>query len=101
MDLGATIWIYIPILIGLFEIIWSIYLTSKKKKTSNYIFSSIILISNILAIVILIEILIGSWPSYIPHILITISTILIIIQYLISMRKKKRLPTPCKKHCLF
>ena len=88
MDLEAVIYGYVPILIGILEIICSIYLTSKKQKILNFIISIIIIASNTLSIYILIQILIGAYPSYTPHVLIGISTILIIIQYLTSRKKK-------------
>lgn len=88
MDLEAVIYGYIPILIGILEIISSSCLTSKKRKIFNFIFSIIISASNTLAIYILIQILIGAYPNYTPHIFIGISTILLVIQYFINRKKK-------------
>jgi hypothetical protein len=98
MDLETVIYGYIPILIGLFEIFISIYLTKNRKKIFDFIVSFLILIFNSLAIYILVKILMDSWPSYTPHILILLSTILLIIQYLIFKKKKNDLPTTYIAH---
>jgi ABC-type uncharacterized transport system permease subunit len=88
MDLETVTYGYIPILIGLFEIIISIYLTKNRKKIFGFIVSFLIIVFNSFAIYILVKILLNSWPSYTPHILILLATILLIIQYLIFKKKK-------------
>jgi len=88
MDLETVIYGYIPILIALFEIIVSIYLTKTRKKMFGFIVSFLILVLNSLSIYILVKILLDAWPSYTPYILILLSTILLIIQYLIFKKKK-------------
>jgi len=54
----------------------------------GFIVSFLILVFNSLSIYILVKILLGAWPSYTPHILILLSTVLLIIQYLILKKKK-------------
>jgi len=82
MDLEAVIYGYIPIVIAVLEIIATFYLTKNKKNLFGFIVSILILVANSLSIYILVQILLDAWPSYTPHILILLSTILLIIQYL-------------------
>jgi CHASE2 domain-containing sensor protein len=88
LDLETILYGYIPITIGLLEIIVSVYLTLKFRKTFNFIFFFLISVSNVLAIYILIQILNGAWPSYLPHFLVLFSTIILITQIIFNKRKK-------------
>ncbi|SFN52574.1 hypothetical protein SAMN04487989_1011005 [Bizionia echini] len=87
MNLETFIYGYIPILIGLLGILVSIGFTRKNLNILNFISSIVISISNSLAIYMLISILAGAYPTFMPHALILISTILVLIQYLIKRRK--------------
>lgn len=88
MDFEIVIYGIIPIVIALFGIIATVYLTSKKFNPFGFIVSFLILTFNSLSIYILVKILLDAWPSYTPHILILLSTVLLIIQYLIFKKKK-------------
>jgi len=88
MDLEIIVYVYIPIIIAVFEIIVSVYLTKIRKRAFGFIVSFLIVVFNSLSIYILVQILMDAWPSYTPHILILLSTILLIIQYLIFKKKK-------------
>ena len=88
MDLETVVFGYIPIVFAIFEIIVSIKLTKNRKKTFGFIISFLILVLNSSAIYELVEILLDAWPSYTPHLLILLSTVLLMIQYLIFKRKK-------------
>ena len=94
MDFEAIIYFYLPIAIGLLEIIYSIYLTLKRKNAFNFVSSLGIVVFNLLAIYILIRILLKAWPTYLPHLLILISTIIFLIQLL----TKKRIKNGCQHH---
>lgn len=83
MDLEIVVYGYIPIVIAIFEILASLYLTKNRKRAFGFIVSFLIVVFNSLAIYILVEILLNAWPSYTPHLLILLSTVLLIAQYLI------------------
>jgi CHASE2 domain-containing sensor protein len=86
MDTEAIIWIYLPMVIATIEVVWSLKLTIQKKSNFDLIASFLILALNGFAVYILIVILNGSWPTYIPHLAILISTFIIVIQII---RRKK------------
>ena len=88
MNFEIVIYGIIPIGIALFEIIATVYLTKKKMNLFGFIVSFLILVFNSLSIYILFKILLDAWPSYTPHILILLSTVLLIIQFLIFKKKK-------------
>ena len=87
MDIEAIFWIYMPVIIAVIEMIWSLKLTIRQNSYFNSIASFLILFLNGLSIYILILILNGAWPTYTPHLAIGISTILTVTQ--IVRRKKK------------
>lgn len=91
MDLISILWIYIPISIASFGILLSLSFTISDKSYFNGIASFTVLILNGISMYILIEILIGSWPTFLPHIAILVSSILIVIQFLLSRNRKKRM----------
>jgi CHASE2 domain-containing sensor protein len=86
MDTEPIIWIYLPMVIATIEVVWSLKLTIQKKSNFDLIASFLILALNGFAVYILIVILNGSWPTYIPHLAILISTFIIVIQII---RRKK------------
>ena len=93
MDTDELIWGYLPMVIAIIEIVWSLKLTIQKKSTYALITSFLILALNGLAVYILIAILNGGWPTYTPHLAILISTLLIVIQII----KQKKNKTPGNK----
>ncbi|MEX0996060.1 MAG: hypothetical protein WDZ45_03310 [Flavobacteriaceae bacterium] len=88
MDIESIIWFYLPIVIATIEVVWSLLLAFKKFSFFDSIVSFLILLLNGSSIYVLIIILMGSWPTYIPHIAIFIATILFVIQILRGKRKK-------------
>lgn len=88
MDLELIIYGIFPILIAILDIFISLYLTKKRKNLFGFIISFLILVFNSLSIYILVYIILGAWPNYTPHILILVSTILLIIQYIVFKKKK-------------
>ncbi|GHA51849.1 hypothetical protein GCM10007103_35360 [Salinimicrobium marinum] len=88
MEIETIIWGNIPILIGLLEITGSVYLTVKMKNIIGFILSFLILGSSGFAIIVLINIIGGAYPTFLPHILISISAVLLLLQRL-SMNKNK------------
>lgn len=88
MDIEAIFWIYLPILIAILEMIWSFKLTIQQNSHFDSIASFLILILNGFSIYILVLILNGAWPTYTPHLAISISTLLTVIQIIRRKRKK-------------
>ena len=80
MELEDIFWNYLPILIAGAEIVISLRLTIRKNSYFDSIATFLIFALNGLSIYILIAIAMGRWPTYIPHLAILISTILITIQ---------------------
>ena len=93
MDIEAIFWIYLPRIIAVIELILSFRITILQKSFFNFIASFLILILNGLSIYILVIILNGAWPTFIPHLAIGFSTILTITQIIIQKRKNRRLAT--------
>ena len=88
MDIGLIIWFYFPIVIGLLIIGGSFFFTAKKIGIFGFSASLLILVLNGFSIYILIRILIGGYATFIPHILISISGIILLFQrYWIKKRK--------------
>jgi hypothetical protein len=81
MDLEAIFWGYLPIIIALIEIYISIKLSIKNGTFFQWTFTVLICGLNILAIYILVRILLGAWPTYMPHFAILISTVFLGGQY--------------------
>jgi len=81
LDLETVFWGYIPVFIAVIEIFFSIYITRKGFSYLHLMISGLILILNGFALYALVEMLNGSWPSYMPHVGIGISTMLILIQW--------------------
>jgi hypothetical protein len=90
MDIEEFVWIYIPILIGILEILISGISFIKEKKIIRFLLFIIIAFLNSLAIYILIQILNGAWPTYTPHIAIGISTIILLTKIIVEYRKRKK-----------
>lgn len=84
MDLEPILWGYLPIIIALVEILVSIRLSITKRTFGQWGLTVVISGLNILLIYILVFILLGAWPTYMPHIGILISAVLLLIQYLIK-----------------
>lgn len=80
-------WYLIPTLIEFMVLYFTFEITTKKLQTKNIIFLVIILFLLVVSQWILIEIFFyDSWPTYIPHIAIFFSVILVIIQYLLKRK---------------
>lgn len=87
MDLKLLVWGYLLMIIAFIEIIWSLKLLLKSSLFLNVLLSiSITLLNTFSLYVLYLVFFIESWPTFVPHILIGISTILIIIQ-IIKNRK--------------
>jgi len=87
MDLKLLLFGYIPMIIAFAEIIWSLKLLLKNPLFLNVLLSISITLMNTLSLYVLYLIFFTeAWPTFIPYILIGISTIFIIIQ-IIKNRK--------------
>ena len=87
MVLKLLLWGYIPMIIAFAEIIWSLKLLLKNPLFLNVLLSISITLMNTLSLYVLYLIFFTeAWPTFIPYILIGISTIFIIIQ-IIKNRK--------------
>ncbi|MEB8330794.1 hypothetical protein OO009_15660 [Flavobacteriaceae bacterium KMM 6897] len=81
MDLETTLWGYLPILLATIEVILSLWILKETLKPINIILSLLIVILNGLAIYVILQMVQGAWPTYLPYFGIGISTILLLIQY--------------------
>ena len=91
MDIEVVIWGYTPIVIALGEVIISLIITIRKVSYYDIIATIIILVLNYLSIYILISMLMGSWPTYLPHLLISAATLLTVVQIINRKREHKML----------
>jgi len=80
MSLVEIIWVCIPALVGLTKIAFSFRFLVLSSSKLNIGLSTLILLLNAFSIYILVSIYNGAWPTFIPHILITISTLLFVWQ---------------------
>lgn len=88
MDLEIVVWCYIPILIGLLVIGGSVFLTAKSRNIIGLVASFLITTFNSLAIYILVQVVTGAYPTYIPHIFILVALILLVVQYFLKKKNK-------------
>ena len=89
MVVEEFIWIYMPLIIAILEIFLSGKSIRKKRSIFGIISFVFILLMNLFAGYILIAILMGGWPTYVPHIMVGISSILLIIQIGLTSRSNK------------
>jgi hypothetical protein len=82
------IWIYLPMLIALIEIFFSLRIGRKKSSIFPWIFTLMIIGLNLSAVYMLIKILNNAWPSYLPHVGIVLSGVLLLIQSASGKRNK-------------
>ena len=90
MDLEGIIWIYLPMIIAILEVYFSVKSIKLKRSVVGIASFVLILLINLFAVSALISMLIGAWPSFIPHILIGFSAIFLIIQLGLADRNKRR-----------
>lgn len=88
MDLEIVVWGYLPILIGLIVIGGSSYLTAKRRSLLGFVATFLILGLNSLAIYILAQIITGAYPTFIPHLLILTSLVLLVVQNAVKKKSK-------------
>ncbi len=86
MNLETIFWGYLPIIIALIEILISLKLSVLVRTIDQWTFTVLISGLNVLSIYILVVILLGAWPNYMPHIGILISTVLLVGQYLTNRK---------------
>ena len=80
MDLEEILYGYLPIVIAIMVIILSIKLLFSKPVPVNSLLGFFVLGLNAFAIYLLVLMLAGSWPSYLPHIAIGIGILLFLVQ---------------------
>jgi hypothetical protein len=91
MKVETIIWIFIPALVSLFVLFKTISISLKKKTFLSWLLTVIIWMAVVFS-----EIILGNmyfydaWPSFLPHILIGISLLLLLLQS--SFKKKVDLP---------
>lgn len=88
MVIGLVFSLIIPLLIGLSEIYFSLRLYFKQKSVPQLLLSILIYGINGCSALMIFEMIFGAYPTYVPHIGIVISTIIIFIQILISKKRK-------------
>mgnify|MGYP001181134624 CR=1 FL=1 len=86
MDIEPIIWGYLPIALALVFAAFSFQLVLRKRSLSNVLFFLLILGGNSLAVYILVQILMGAWPTYTPHIIIAFSILLFFVQRVIHRK---------------
>lgn len=75
------IWGYVPILIAICISIYSAIKAFTYKSTTGYLLFTVILSLNIIVVYSLVLMVFGSaWPSFVPHILLGLSILLLFIQ---------------------
>lgn len=80
MDTEEILWVYLPLLIAMIETGFSIKLMLDKPLPLNSLLGFLIISLNTFTIYLLIKMLGGAYSSYMPHIAISIATVLIFIQ---------------------
>lgn len=74
-------WAYLPILFGIWILIRSFLLSIKHRNALNWILSLAIALLNVYSIVSLFNMIVSkAWPSFMPHIIMGISFVLLMIQ---------------------
>ncbi|AEL26986.1 hypothetical protein [Cyclobacterium marinum] len=91
MEFESLIWGYLPILIALTVGILSVRLILKKQLLLSVFLFLIILGSKSLAAYILVSILVGAWPSFMPHIIISFSILLLLVQKYLHSRSQSKI----------
>jgi hypothetical protein len=81
--------LYIPLLISFIGIIVSGYVARKQRSHFNNITVYIVVCINAYSAYHIYGIIQGGWPSYWPHILLVISTILVCVQLLFFKKDTK------------
>ena len=80
MDMEELLSGYLPLLIALFVTGFSIKLMLAKPLPLNSLLGFLVISLNTFSIYLLIRMLGGAYPSYMPHIAISIATVLLFIQ---------------------
>ena len=86
MNIESLVWGYIPSFIALTCIIWSFLIFMNNRSHINIIFFVLIASINVFAIHSLAMIFFGAWPTYIPHILIGLTTAFFFIQKIVQRK---------------
>jgi len=86
MDLEEVVWVYTPIFIAIFGIIFSFRLTLSRKNLNNGIITFLITLLNGFSIYVLFLMLNDYWPTYLPHLFIILAVILFLIQNILNKR---------------
>ena len=92
MYLELLVWGYLPMIIAFIEIMWSLKLLLKSPLFLNVLLSiSIALLNTFSLYVLYLMFFTETWPTFAPHILIGVSTLLIIIQIKKTENENERL----------
>ena len=88
-DLEFYVWGILPMLVGLLILLKSIQISFLRKTILNWIILAIIFLSSFLAEYILVIITFtDAWPSYLPHILLSLNLILLFTQLILKNKLK-------------
>ena len=92
MYLELLVWGYLPMIIAFIEIMWSLKLLLKSPLFLNVLLSISITLLNTFSIYVLyLMFFTETWPTFAPHILIGVSTLLIIIEIKKTENENERL----------
>jgi len=82
------LWFLLPSIIGLFIILRTIFISLKRKSILSWVFTFIIFTLITLSEIILYQIFFqGSYPTFIPHLMIGFSLIIFTVQIIIKSKK--------------
>ena len=82
MDITVILFGWFPIALCLVLMIWSIHLTRVKVKPWKVILTFFVLIALVFSVFILIAMINGAWPTYIPYIIMIFVAVILTIQQL-------------------
>lgn len=81
MDTEEILWVYLPLLIALIETGFTIKLMLAKPLPLNSLLGFLVISLNTFSLFLLIRLLGGAAPSYLPHLAILLASILLLVQW--------------------
>ncbi len=88
MNLEEFIWLYLPLIIAISTLLFSILFLRKNPSLENLILTMIILVLNGISIFALVMIFLGAHPSYLPILGVCISFLVLLTQYIYGKKLK-------------
>ena len=99
MEIEYILWGFLPLVASIALMVWSIQLTRKKIRIWKVVLSVIIFLALMFAALVLIQMMLGAWPTFIPHIVIGVVISILTVQQLVtSLTNKKSIQTQQSTH---